>query len=124
MSPLMIHVRKPDGSTAIISAQVGYITDFVGASKDVTILERCKYDIKNAKAGIEVGKYRCTIVQSSRYIMISLTGGEYRPIVEIYTSFYSGMKAALEDFCRVNNYEIIENLTHKSKSTKKKGSKK
>jgi len=113
MSPLLVKVVKPDGSNAIISAQVGYITDLVGASKDVVILERCKHDIKNAKAGVEIGKYRCTIVEQHRYIMISLTGGEYRPIPDIYTSFYSGMKAALEDFCKQHNYQMVENLTHK-----------
>lgn len=113
MSPLLVQVIKPDGTKSVISAQVGYITDLVGASKDVIILERCKYDIKNAKAGIEVGKYRCTIVQEHRYIMISMTGGEYRPIPEVYTSFYSGMKSALEDFCKVNNYQMVENMTHR-----------
>ena len=92
MSPLLVMVEKPDGNTAIISAQVGYISDLVGASKDIIILERSKYDPKNAKAGIEVGKYRCTIVENSRYIIISLTGGEYRPIPDIYVSFYSGIK--------------------------------
>lgn len=114
----MIHVRKPDGSTAIISAQVGYITDFVGASKDIVILERCKHDIKNVKAGFEIGRYRCTIVEKSRYIIISLSNGEYRPIVEIYTSFYSGIKAALQDFCSSHNYEIIDNLTNRKKRSK------
>lgn len=113
MSPLLVQVIKPDGTTAVISAQVGYIADLVGASKDVVILERSKYDIKNTKAAIEVGKYRCTIVMEHRYIISSLTGGECRPIPEIYTSFYSGMKAALEDFCKVNNYQMIENLTRK-----------
>ena len=110
----MIQVRKPDGSTAIISAQVGYIADFVGASKDIIILERCKHDIKNVKAGFEIGRYRCTIVEQARYIIISLCNNEYRPIPEIYTSFNSGIRAALSDFCQVNNYEMIDNLTKKS----------
>ena len=113
MSPLLVMVEKPNGNTAIISAQVGYTSDLVGASKDIIILERSKYDPKNAKAGIEVGKYRCTIVENSRYIMISLTGGEYRPIPDIYVSFYSGIKAALIDFCEQKNYKLIENMTHK-----------
>ena len=113
MSPLLVMVEKPNGNTAIISAQVGYISDLVSASKDIIILERSKYDPKNAKAGIEVGKYRCTIVKKSRYIMISLTGGEYRPIPDIYVSFYSGIKAALIDFCEQKNYKLIENMTHK-----------
>lgn len=113
MSPLLVRVRKPDGTETMISAQVGYISDLIGGSKDVVILERSKLDPKNAKAGIEVGKYRCTIVQPSRYIITSLTGGELRPIREIYTSFYSGMKAALEDFCVSRGYELVENMTHK-----------
>ena len=45
--------------------------------------------------------------------MISLTGGEYRPIPDIYVSFYSGIKAALIDFCEQKNYKLIENMTHK-----------
>lgn len=113
MSPLLVEVIKPDGSTAIISAQVGYMVDLVGGYKDVTILERCKHDIKNADAGVEIGKYRCTIVAKYRYIISSLTGGEYRHIPEVYVSFNSAIKAALGDFCKINNYKMVENLTHK-----------
>lgn len=113
MSPIIITASRPDGSTIILSAQIGYISDIPGASKEITILERSKFYPNNTKLGIEVGTYRCTIIRENRYVMISTTGGEYRPIVEIYTSFYSGVKAALLDFCRSNHYTIVENLTKK-----------
>lgn len=119
MSPLMVTIEKPDGSTAIISAQVGYVSDLVSVSKDFVILERCKHDPKNAKLGVEVGKYRCTVVATNRYIISDLTTTIIGPIPEIYVSFNSGIKAALIDFCIKHNYRMIENLTHENKKRRK-----
>lgn len=113
MSPLLVKVTKKDGTLAILSAQQGKTE--IMMTKDIVIMERNKLYPKDAKLGIEVGQYRSACVAESKFVVTCITGGEFRPLNKIYVSFYGCVKAALEDFCSTNEYNMIDNMTERRK---------